>query len=89
MDKPNPPGDNPRPPSPKERVDQVCDRFEATWRSGTRPRIEDLLATAGLEAPWRHRLLTELVLIDLEYSWRIGASTVIAREPPGTRLFGK
>jgi hypothetical protein len=29
-------------------VDQVCNRFEAAWKAGTPPRLEDFLAdTAG------------------------------------------
>ena len=36
---PTMPGD--RPPRPSERVDGACDRFEAAWRAGQQPRIDD------------------------------------------------
>ena len=31
-------------PSAALRVDQVCNAFEAAWKTGPRPRIEDYLA---------------------------------------------
>jgi hypothetical protein len=40
-------------------VDRACDRFEATWRYGARPRIEDYLGEA--EPPRRTILLSELL----------------------------
>lgn len=43
------------------RVDRVCDTFEAAWREGHRPRIEDY---AGSEVD---ALLHELVCVDVEY----------------------
>jgi hypothetical protein len=33
-----------RPARASERVDAACDRFEAAWRGGADPRIEDYLA---------------------------------------------
>jgi WD40 repeat protein len=39
----------------------VCDRFEAAWRAGRRPRVEDFTC------PENWALLTELILIDLDY----------------------
>src|SRR4051812_36655250 len=35
------------PMSEVDRVDAACDAFEATWRGGRRPRIEDFLVHAG------------------------------------------
>jgi hypothetical protein len=35
-----------RPPRPSERIDEACARFEAAWRAGQAPRIEDYLAQA-------------------------------------------
>src|SRR5262245_45777122 len=32
------------------RVDRACDAFEAAWRAGQRPRIEDLLQTREPDA---------------------------------------
>ena len=46
------------------RLDQVCNRFEAAWRTGE-PRIEDFLD--GWSGAERLRLLRELVLLDLHY----------------------
>ena len=42
-------GHGPVPPL-TDRVDEACDRFEAAWLAGARPRIEDYLpASAGPE----------------------------------------
>jgi hypothetical protein len=30
--------------SASAQIDRVCDQFEAAWRSGQQPRIEDVLA---------------------------------------------
>jgi WD40 repeat protein/tetratricopeptide (TPR) repeat protein/tRNA A-37 threonylcarbamoyl transferase component Bud32 len=59
---PTMPGD--RPLRPSERIDEVCDRFEAAWRAGQAPRIEDYLAQAD-EAD-RPALLGELVALECE-----------------------
>ena len=51
-------------PSVINRMDEVCDRFEAAWQAGLRPRIEDYLEeTAGPEpsALWHDLLVLELV----------------------------
>jgi hypothetical protein len=66
----HPPSDNgPRPLSMVQRVDQVCDRFEATWTAagsgGQRPRIEDHLG--GTPEPERSELLRELLALELAY----------------------
>src|SRR5271157_4961551 len=47
-----------------EHVVELCDRYEAAWREGRRPRIEDYLAEA-LE-PERALLLRELLALELE-----------------------
>ena len=59
---PTTPGD--RPARPSERVDELCDRFEAAWRAGAAPRIEDYLAE--VEAADRAALLRELVALERE-----------------------
>src|SRR5208337_2938378 len=59
------PGDDPSLPLPQfERVVATCDRFEAAWRAGQRPRVEDFLG----EVPETERpeLLCELLLLELE-----------------------
>ncbi len=46
------------------QLDKVCDAFEAAWRAGKQPRIEDYLTKAN-EA-LRLRLLEELLLAGLD-----------------------
>src|SRR6516162_4660596 len=48
-----------------ERLDAVCDRFEAACEGGLRPRIGDYLE--GAEEPARAVLARELILLDLHY----------------------
>jgi WD40 repeat protein/tRNA A-37 threonylcarbamoyl transferase component Bud32 len=49
----------------QRRVDAACLRFEAAWKAGGRPRLEDFLADAdGAE---RRALLRELILLDVCY----------------------
>ncbi len=64
------PGPGGRPPRPSERVDEACDRFEAAWRVGPAPRIEDYLAASD-EAD-RAALLRELVALERELRRRRG-----------------
>ena len=49
-----------------EEIDRLCDRFEAAWRSGDRPRFEDHLPSG--DGPFRTALKAELIAIELE--WR-------------------
>jgi eukaryotic-like serine/threonine-protein kinase len=52
-------------PDPLDRrVDVACDAFEAAWRAGQAPRIEDYLA--GAEGADRRALLGELLGLELE-----------------------
>ena len=48
-----------------ERLDAVCDRFEAACGGGLRPRIDDYLE--GVEEPARAVLARELIVLDLHY----------------------
>lgn len=51
-----------------ERIETVCLEFEAAWKKGERPRIEDCLrAPQGDE---RKELLRELLLLDVDYRGR-------------------
>src|SRR5438045_1730496 len=53
-----------------EALDRACDRFEAAWRAGERPRIEEYLGgTEGAERAVRAR---ELIAIDLHWRARAG-----------------
>ncbi len=54
-------------------LDLVCDQFEAAWRAGAPLSIAESLAAApdGLQSGvGRHKILLELVLVDMEYRWR-------------------
>src|SRR5262249_1572399 len=60
------------PLSIQQKVDQVCTQFEAAWKTGARPLIEDFLADlAHLE---RGEVLRELILLDVFYRGRRGES---------------
>jgi len=56
-------------------IDTLADHFEAAWRSGHQPRIEDYLVQSRPkeDADTARRLLLELVMIDLEHRWRANA----------------
>jgi hypothetical protein len=53
------------PPSRLRRIDELCDRFEAAWRAGQRPRIEECLRESPQEE--RAQLLGELLPLELVY----------------------
>src|SRR5437016_784705 len=46
-----------------QQIDQICDRFEAAWRTGRRPRVEDFLDEAT--GPERTALLCELLAVEV------------------------
>jgi serine/threonine-protein kinase len=52
------------------RVDQVCNRFEAAWKAGGRPRAEDFLS--DVPGPGRAALLRELIALEVYYRRRSG-----------------
>jgi serine/threonine-protein kinase len=52
------------------QIDEVCDRFEAAWKAGQRPRIEDYVEESP--APARAALLREIIPLDIEYRKRQG-----------------
>jgi hypothetical protein len=60
----------PLPPDAIDRIDRVCDRFEAAWRASRRPRIEEHLD--GAERPERSALLRELLLSEIECREKAG-----------------
>jgi hypothetical protein len=53
-----------------QRIDEVCNRFDAAWRGGQRPRIEDFLQ--GVPDTERHPLLLELIALEVEHRRRTG-----------------
>jgi eukaryotic-like serine/threonine-protein kinase len=66
----------PSQPHDDREIDRTCDRFEAAWRAGLRPRIEDYLADAA--APRRIALLRELLTLELELRQRAGEQPRVA-----------
>lgn len=60
------------------RVDAVCDRFEAEWRAGRRPRIDDFVAAAPESD--REALRQALRAVELELRGRGQADTSVTRE---------
>jgi eukaryotic-like serine/threonine-protein kinase len=65
-------GGRTRGPSPSQfsEVDAACDRFEADWRAGGRPRIEQYVDAAPESL--RPALLRELLVLELAYRRRGG-----------------
>src|SRR5437762_12382779 len=55
-----------------QRVDEACRRFEAEWRGGRGPRIEDYLGSAPGVDPDRAERLAELVALGLELRRAVG-----------------
>jgi WD40 repeat protein/tRNA A-37 threonylcarbamoyl transferase component Bud32 len=53
------------PPEVGRRIEAVCRRFEAVWRTGQAPCLEDYVG--GWEGPERAALLRELVPLDADY----------------------
>ena len=53
-------------------VNAACERFESSWRTGPRPRIEDALA--DWTGPGRCELLAELIALELELRRDAGES---------------
>jgi eukaryotic-like serine/threonine-protein kinase len=62
--KPDP--NDPNPANSAVQVDRVCDAFEAAWKAGERPRIEDFLPSA--HAGSHQDLFRELLIVELH--WR-------------------
>ncbi len=65
------------PNSHSDETDDACRRFEAAWRDGQQPNIDDYLG-ADPTAEGLRELLIALVGIDLEYRWQkaVGAAAV-------------
>ncbi len=68
---------SPLPLAIEKRIDDLCNRFEDQWQSGTAATIDEFLgqfAKSPAASPWVAELLTELIAIDLEYRWGRGSS---------------
>jgi tRNA A-37 threonylcarbamoyl transferase component Bud32 len=70
MNATTPPGDHDLTPELIMLLEPACDRFEAAWRAGERPALEDYLATMPAEG--RLVLFQELAAIELVYRCRGG-----------------
>ena len=57
-------------PASARHIDQICDRFEAAWKSDQRPHPEDFLD--AVDEPDRSALLRQLLLLDWDYRRRVG-----------------
>jgi tetratricopeptide (TPR) repeat protein len=57
-------------PADARLVDQACDRFEAAWKAGQRPKPQEHLS--AVTEPVRSVLLRQLLLLDCEYRRRAG-----------------
>jgi eukaryotic-like serine/threonine-protein kinase len=64
--------DDELPLSLEVKVDQFCTRFEAAWKAGARPCIEEVLG--DLNGAERPVVLRELILLDVYYRQRQGES---------------
>ena len=53
-----------------DQIDRICDRFEATWQAGERPRIEDFLGQVA--DTYRAFLLRDLLAAELNARRRLG-----------------
>jgi predicted Ser/Thr protein kinase len=53
------------PPSQVLELERACDRFEAEWRAGRRPRVEDFLG--GIPEPGCSKLVRDLLMLDMTY----------------------
>lgn len=63
-------------PSEARQIDHACDRFEAAWKAGPRPRPEEYLETAADSV--RLALLRQLLLLDWDYRRRAGDEPGVA-----------
>src|SRR4051794_1210557 len=60
-----------------ERIDAACDRFEADWKAGRQPRIDDYLAAAP--ASDREPLRQALLGVERELAGRAATETSVSR----------
>src|SRR5262249_50248953 len=58
------------------QIEQICDRFEAAWKSGNKPRPEDYLSQAPRAL--HPSVLPHLVALDWEYRLEAGEQQSVA-----------
>lgn len=59
-----------------DRIDVICDRFEAAWQSGERPSLEEYIARVN--AVEQSELLSQLLPLEIEYRRARGESPTAA-----------
>jgi len=59
-----------------QRIDEACDRFEAAWKAGRNPRIENYLG--AVPEAGRAELLRHLLALELLYRRRHGEHAAVA-----------
>ena len=65
MNEPFSPSDENLSPTLARQMERICDRFEAAWKAGQQPRIEDYLGE--MPEPERPDLFRELLGLELAY----------------------
>jgi non-specific serine/threonine protein kinase/serine/threonine-protein kinase len=73
---PDAPSNSGLPLGVQEQMNAQCDRFEAAWKAGHRPQLEEFQSLEW-ELP-RRALLRELLLIELTYRYRLNERPVSA-----------
>jgi serine/threonine protein kinase len=63
-------------PAQLQQLDQACDQFEAAWKAGPPPRLEEHLG--ALPSELRGPVLTELLRIDLNYRRQVNQKPTAA-----------
>ncbi|HEV3024399.1 MAG TPA: serine/threonine-protein kinase, partial [Pirellulales bacterium] len=68
----------------QQQFNAICDRFEAAWKEGARPRIETFLTESPGLPPGlpRMELLRELLLVELTYRCRLSERPVATEYDP-------
>jgi WD40 repeat protein/serine/threonine protein kinase len=64
------PRDSTLSPDAQKRVERICREFEAAWKRGERPQIEEYLGEAG--GTERTEILRQLMLLEIDYRSRKG-----------------
>ncbi|MGO8747453.1 MAG: serine/threonine-protein kinase [Thermoguttaceae bacterium] len=74
--------------SAAQRIDLVCEQFEAAWKAGSEPRIEDYAnADWAADPAVQRQLLAELILVDLEFRWGKTKSDTLKSARPQEETF--
>ena len=83
MNEPFSPSDENLSPTLARQMERICDRFEAAWKAGQQPRIEDYLGE--MPEPERPDLFRELLALELAYRDGLAAGPRRRNTGPGSR----